>query len=165
MTGDDATSVRQADIVRLPTLDPSTRATLHRPTGLRIVSIGDNCVSGSREELLRIAAEIIAADWEAGKPSPSPPGENGRYSTKRKLMTKMRAKMQINRIELIGSAEVLHMAAVAKSTGYPADGGDEDNTFAKFSPQGTLSLTVANPALHGKFAVGEKYYLDFTLAT
>ena len=56
---------RQADIVRLPTLDPSTRATLHRPTGLRIVSIGDNCVSGSREELLRLAAEIIAADWEA----------------------------------------------------------------------------------------------------
>lgn len=54
------------DIVRLPTLDPATRATLHRPTGLRIVSIGVNCVSGSREELLRLAAEIIAADWEAG---------------------------------------------------------------------------------------------------
>lgn len=79
-------------------------------------------------------------------------------------MTKMRAKMWVNRIELLGSVEILHMAAVAKGGTYPADGSDEDNTFAKFSPQGTLSLTVANPALHGKFAVGEKYYLDFTPA-
>jgi hypothetical protein len=27
-----------------------------------------------------------------------------------------------------------------------------------------LSLTVANPALLGKFAEGEEYYLDFTEA-
>ncbi len=55
-----------SDIVRLPTLDPATRATLHRPTGLLIIDRGGNCVSGSREQLLRLAAEIIAADWEAG---------------------------------------------------------------------------------------------------
>lgn len=47
---------------------------------------------------------------------------------------------------------------------YPSDGSDEDNTYAKFSPSGSLSLTVANPALVGKFAEGEKYYLDFTKA-
>ncbi|PZQ82645.1 MAG: hypothetical protein DI549_10715 [Ancylobacter novellus] len=69
MTGGDAPGARQADIVRLPTLDPDTRATLHRPTGLLIISRGGNCVSGSREDLVRLAAEIIAADWEANQAS------------------------------------------------------------------------------------------------
>lgn len=69
MTGGDATGARQADIVRLPTLDPGARATLHRPTGLLIVDRGGNCVSGSREDLERLAAEIIAACWEARRAS------------------------------------------------------------------------------------------------
>lgn len=56
---------RPPDIVALPTLDPGTRATLHRPSGLMIIGSGVNSVSGLREELLRLAAEIIAADWEA----------------------------------------------------------------------------------------------------
>ncbi|PZQ79068.1 MAG: hypothetical protein DI549_21195 [Ancylobacter novellus] len=67
MSGGDATRARQADIVRLPTLDPGTRATLHRPTGLLIISRGDICVSGSREDLAQLVAEIIAACWEATK--------------------------------------------------------------------------------------------------
>ena len=44
------------------------------------------------------------------------------------------------------------------------DGLDEDNTFAKFSPSVDLGITIANPALWGKFAVGDKFYLDFTPA-
>lgn len=35
---------------------------------------------------------------------------------------------------------------------YPADGSDEDQLFAKFSPAGALSLPVANPALLGILA-------------
>lgn len=77
----------------------------------------------------------------------------------------MRAKMQISRIEKhVGGNETLHFHAVAKSGAYPADGSDEDNTFAKFSPSGTLTLQVANPALIGKFSPGEKFYLDFVKA-
>lgn len=80
-------------------------------------------------------------------------------------MRAMRAKMQIQKIELLpNDMEVLHFCAVAKSGGYPPDGSDEDNTYAKFSPSGVLTLTVANPALKGKFRPGEKYYLDFTKA-
>lgn len=79
-------------------------------------------------------------------------------------MTKMRAKMYISKIEQYQSQEVLKFNCVAKSGGYPDDGSDEDNTFAKFSPSGELSLTVANPALIGQFKVGQKYYLDFTEA-
>lgn len=74
----------------------------------------------------------------------------------------MRAKMQIRKIELLdGGMETLHLVAVGKPGGYPPDGSDEDNTYAKFSPSGALSLTVANPALAGKFKVGERFYLDF----
>lgn len=80
-------------------------------------------------------------------------------------MAAMRAKMRINHVEKrFEGQETLYMNPVAKSGGYPEDGADENNSYAKFSPSGQLSLTVANPALLGKFAVGEEYYLDFTKA-
>ncbi|HEU0283260.1 MAG TPA: hypothetical protein VFQ99_05710 [Gallionella sp.] len=83
-------------------------------------------------------------------------------------MSKMRAKMVLNHVEKYpkeGDArqETLSFNAVAASQ-YPADGSDEDNTYAKFSPCASLSITVANPALLGKFKAGEKYYVDFTKA-
>lgn len=60
--------------------------------------------------------------------------------------------------------EVLSMRAVAKNDAYPADGMDEDNTFAKFSPTANFEINIANPALFGKFEVGQKFYVDFTPA-
>lgn len=81
-------------------------------------------------------------------------------------MRTMRAKFQINTITVFQSGqEQLKMNAVAKSGAYPSDGSDEDNTYAKFSPAGELSLTVTNPALLGKFKPGDKFYLDFTPTT
>lgn len=80
------------------------------------------------------------------------------------MTTAMRAKMIVSSVERFGSSEKLSLTAVAKSTAYPADGTDEDNTFAKFSPSGSLTLHVTNPALLGKFNPGEKFYLDFTKA-
>lgn len=79
-------------------------------------------------------------------------------------MTVMRAKMKISNIVRGEGYEQLTLNAVCKSGSYPADGMDEDNTFAKFSPSGELKLTVANPALLGTFNPGEKYYVDFTPA-
>jgi len=85
----------------------------------------------------------------------------------------MRAKMLVTDIRSFESSsgeavcDVLSLVAVGGDKvqhGYPGDGSDEDNTFAKFSPSGNLELTVANPALLGKIITGEKYYLDFTLA-
>ncbi len=55
-------------------------------------------------------------------------------------------------------------AAVGPKGSYPADGSDEDNTYAKFSPQGALTLTIVNPELIGKIEPGQKFYLDFTKA-
>ena len=80
-------------------------------------------------------------------------------------MTTMRAKMKINHIDKRHEGfEILYFNPVARNDRYPEDGGDENNTYAKFTPSGMLSLTVANPALIGKFAEGEEYYLDFTPA-
>lgn len=76
----------------------------------------------------------------------------------------MRAKMQIQKIEQHQNQEILTFTCVAKSGSYPPDGLDEDNQFGKFTPSGSLTLTVANPALLGRFKPGEKYYLDFTKA-
>lgn len=61
------------------------------------------------------------------------------------------------------TGETLTMHAVAASK-YPADGSDEDNTYAKWSPGANLSINIANPALWGKFKFGDKFYLDFTPA-
>lgn len=63
-----------------------------------------------------------------------------------------------------GGQEVLMMHGVAKSDGYPADGSDENNTFAKFSPSASFNLHLANPALVGTFEVGDTFYVDFTPA-
>jgi hypothetical protein len=80
------------------------------------------------------------------------------------MATTMRAKMQVNAVTRTIYGEKLEMAPVAKSGAYPEDGSDEDNTYAKFSPSGSLTLQVANPALFGKLNPGEKYYVDFTPA-
>ncbi len=79
-------------------------------------------------------------------------------------MPAMRAKVRLNRIEQYTASERLVFNPVSRSDSYPEDGSDEDNTFAKFSPSGEFSLTVANPELIGKFKVNETYYVDFSPA-
>lgn len=83
-------------------------------------------------------------------------------------MGDMRAKVKITNITQNKSeggevtSEALTFNFPAKDGAYPADGSDEDQQFARYSPSGALSLTIANPALIGKFAEGDKFYLDFT---
>lgn len=76
----------------------------------------------------------------------------------------MRAKLKISTVtKTEHGQEILKFHAVAANS-YPPDGSDEDNTFAKFSPSAMLEITIANPALLGKFQPGEKFYVDFTKA-
>ncbi len=77
------------------------------------------------------------------------------------MSTFMRAKLKINRIEQHGTSETLHFNAVCAKA-YPGDGSDEDNTFAKFTPNATLAISITNPALVGQFKPGEAYHVDFT---
>lgn len=79
------------------------------------------------------------------------------------MSTPMRAKLKIGSvIKFSETSETLTFFGVAKSTAYPADGLDEDNTFAKFSPGVNLSITITNPALLGKYKAGDTFYVDFT---
>lgn len=76
----------------------------------------------------------------------------------------MRAKLQVSSVTRAGDSEILKFHAVVKSTPYPADGIDEDNDYARWSPSADLTISVTNPNLHGKFAPGKKFYVDFTAA-
>jgi hypothetical protein len=80
------------------------------------------------------------------------------------MAVSMRAKLQIASVTKHNdTCEQLKFHGVAAKS-YPADGSDEDNTFAKFSPSVALDITITNPALIGKFEPGEKFYVDFTPA-
>lgn len=80
-------------------------------------------------------------------------------------MHAMRAKLRIVSVTKTLHGETLKMEAVSKTTAYPADGSDEDNTFAKFTPSASLEMAISNPALNGKFAPGNKFYVYFTPCT
>lgn len=79
-------------------------------------------------------------------------------------MSTMRAKFRVSNVEKFEASERITFSAVAKSTAYPADGTDEENTFAKWTPSAELTMTITNPALRGKFEIGQKFYADFTPA-
>jgi len=77
----------------------------------------------------------------------------------------MRAKMRVASVTRFPNpAESLQMHAVGRNDAYPEDGSDEDNTYAKFTPQAELNILIMNPALHGKFKPGDELYVDFTRA-
>lgn len=86
------------------------------------------------------------------------------------MSTKMRAKLQVGSVfpyrndKGETTSETLNFHGVSKSNGYPADGSDEDNTFAKWSPSVNLQMQVTNPALFGQFEPGQKFYVDFSPA-
>ena len=79
-------------------------------------------------------------------------------------MANMRAKFVVQSVEVFSGAEKVNFYAVSKSQ-YGADGLDEDNTYAHYSPSANCSIHIANPALHGTFKPGQKYYVDFTEAS
>jgi hypothetical protein len=82
----------------------------------------------------------------------------------------MRAKLKVSFVQdhfngpdNSKSSETLSMHAVYANS-YPADGSDENNTYAKFTPSADLRMSITNPALFGQLAVGQELYLDFTPA-
>lgn len=72
--------------------------------------------------------------------------------------------MKVTRVENCGAYEKLEFSAVCKGDGYPADGSDENNSFALWTPSAHLDMTINNPALFGGFTEGQEFYLDFTEA-
>lgn len=79
-------------------------------------------------------------------------------------MSTMRAKMSVTKVERVVGGDRVTFNAVCRSDKYPDDGSDEDNTYAKFSPQAELQIFIANPALLGVIEPGQKFYVDFEKA-
>lgn len=82
----------------------------------------------------------------------------------------MRAKMQVHTVKrIVGhdgnvTGEELSFYPVCGNAPFGPNGESEDNTFARYTPSGSMSLTVNNPDILGKFKPGQKFYVDFTLA-
>ncbi len=77
----------------------------------------------------------------------------------------MRAKMQVQSVtKHHGGAETVKMSAVTGKGPFGAEGASEDNTYARYTPSGSVELNVNNPALAGKIEPGKKFYVDFTEA-
>jgi hypothetical protein len=81
--------------------------------------------------------------------------------------TTMRAKMLVQSVKGYGepvTQETLSLMAVTGTDPFGPAGESEDNTYARYTPQASLSITINNPALLGQFKAGQKFYVDFTPA-
>lgn len=58
------------------------------------------------------------------------------------------------------TAESLSMFPVTEKP-FDAEGASDDNTFARWSPSGDMSLMVTNPNLFDQFSTGDKFYVSF----
>jgi len=80
-------------------------------------------------------------------------------------MAHMRAKMRVSAIKVWNDQqEDVSMMAVTGKDPFGPDGESEDNSYARWTPSGTLTLSITNPALRGSFHEGQTFYLDFTEA-
>jgi hypothetical protein len=43
-------------------------------------------------------------------------------------------------------------------------GSEENKSFWKYTPSGTIQMTISNPNAAAEFEDGQEYYIDFTLA-
>ena len=80
------------------------------------------------------------------------------------MSTVMRAKMKISEIQQFSDAQRLTLSGVGNDGAYPEDGASDDNTFARWTPQADMTMTINNPNLLGQFEEGQKFYIDFTRA-
>jgi len=75
----------------------------------------------------------------------------------------MRAKFKIDSITRLPHGEILKMSAVCPDK-FDEEGLSEDSSFSKWTPTGSLEMTITNPAVFATLNPGDSYYLDFTLA-
>lgn len=74
-------------------------------------------------------------------------------------VTTVRAKFVCTSIKSVNWSPTL------KVYGFSAVGDDgipENKRYHKYTPSGTIELSVDNPAVDGFYELGKSYYLDFT---
>ena len=77
---------------------------------------------------------------------------------------KVVAKFRCNSIELF-STEPGGNRRVKLAPVYPGkDASEEDKAFWKYTPSGSLEMTIDNPPAADLFEIGKNYYLTFEVA-
>lgn len=71
----------------------------------------------------------------------------------------MRAKFNV-----VAVKEFAYGGKEAELTAQYSNGKPEDNEFAQATPQGSIKITVDNPAAKDFLVPGKSYYVDFTPA-
>lgn len=74
----------------------------------------------------------------------------------------MRAKMRVLSVSGTETYESISMMAVCGKEPFGPQGESEDNTFARYTPSASLSMSITNPALIGKIKADDVFYVDFT---
>ena len=76
----------------------------------------------------------------------------------------MRAKFKVMSVEVINAtSQKVTMMAVTEAP-FDEEGKSDDNSFARWTPTGTITMMISNPDLMGKIKVGQKFYTDFNEA-
>lgn len=76
-------------------------------------------------------------------------------------MQTVKAKFVVNEVTNYMGGQKVSMLPV-QNTQYGADGENEDNQFARYTPSGEIRLQITNPALKDAFAPGKVFYVDMT---
>lgn len=76
----------------------------------------------------------------------------------------VRAKFRVTQLQQTTSNYGTGANCEQSSVTLSAVAGDENKTWSKWTPSGTLTLSITNPEAMAQFKVGEFYFLDFTPA-
>jgi hypothetical protein len=79
-------------------------------------------------------------------------------------MTSMRAKFRVTDVVKGGENYETVKFAPVTSKPFDANGQNEDNTYARYTPSGSCELSITNPNLIGQFERDQTFYVDFTPA-
>lgn len=81
---------------------------------------------------------------------------------------KVRAKFFVKSIQHFHNSDPKAVCAEVKLApcygSYPGGDSEENKSFAKYTPQGEMAMTITNPAAIEFFEIGKPYYVDFTPA-
>jgi hypothetical protein len=73
-------------------------------------------------------------------------------------MSVIRGKFQVESIKHFSSDNTWSEAVLTAVFG----GSPEENTYAKATPSGTITMTITNPSAIEHLQPGQKFYVDFT---
>jgi hypothetical protein len=93
----------------------------------------------------------------------SHPGGLDRATRRRTMSGKVRAKFYVQEIKHVHSPSPDTVCAVVKLAAVYGDGKGNE-TWSKYTPQGSLEMTITNPAAIEAFELGKSYFLDITPA-